>query len=121
MNPVKERLALEVTTLVHGAALAQQAQEAARALFGGGGAATAPIVTLADTDFVDGAIDILALLVKAGLARSKSEARGLVEQGGVTVDDAKVEDFGFCLRKEQLQAAPSLLKKGKKSFKQIQA
>ena len=95
LNTAKEILAFELTKLVHGEEEAAKAQEAARALFGGGGdSANMPCTKLCREDFTaEGEIDILTLLVKCGLAASKGEARRLVQQGGVTVCGQKVAEL----------------------------
>ena len=95
LNTAKEILAYELTKLVHGEEEAAKAQEAARALFGGGGdSANMPCTKLCRADFTaEGEIDILTLLVKCGLAASKGEARRLVQQGGVSVCGQKVADI----------------------------
>ena len=74
--------------------------------------------TLTDDDLSDGSIDILSLLIRAGLVPSKSEARRTVEQGGVTVDGEKVTDIKKVYGKDALSAG-ILVKRGKKSFKKI--
>ena len=120
MNQAKEILAFELTQLVHGTKEAQKAQESARALFAGGGnAADMPTCELENTDFMDGKIDILAVLVKAGLTASRSEARRAVEQGGVTVDNEKVEDIKTAYEPAQFSGEGIVVKRGKKSFKRV--
>ena len=90
----RERLAHELTALVHGRAEADKALEAARALFGGGGTATiCPLDHPAGGRLTDGAIPVIELLVRTGLAPSRGEARRLIQQGGVSVDGEKVEDY----------------------------
>ncbi len=86
LNTAKEILAFELTKMVHGEEEAQKSQDAAKALFSSGNAENMPTVTLEDSDFTDGAIDILGLLVKSSLASSRSEGRRAVEQGGVSVN-----------------------------------
>jgi len=120
VNSAKEKLAWEVTKLIHGEEEAEKAQSAARALFGGGaGEGSIPSVTLSDADFANGEIDIVSALVLAGLAKSRGEARRLVDQGGVFADDAKVESIAFVISRMALEKAPVMLKKGKKGFCQI--
>ncbi len=118
LNEAKEILAYELTKLVHGEEEAQKAQAQARSLFGAGSAEDAPEAPLSDEDFTDGAIDIVSILVKAGLAPTRSEGRRNVEQGGVLVDGEKVTDFRASYTKEQC-AAGLLVKRGKKNFKKI--
>lgn len=118
LNQAKEILAFELTKMVHGEAEAQKAQDAAKAIFSSGNAADMPSATLAGEDFKDGAIDILGLLVKSGLASSRSEARRAVEQGGVSVNGEKVADIKVSYRPEDFGNG-MVLKKGKKSFRKI--
>ncbi len=112
-NDAKELLAFELTKLVHGEEAAQKQLDAARAIFAGGGnSSDMPTTVLSAEDLTDGKIGILPLLVKTGLAPSISEARRLVQQGGITVNDEKVTDA-----KTQLSLdSEVILKKGKKVF-----
>ena len=117
LNRAKEILAFELTKLVHGEEEAAKAQEAARALFvGGGDMSNVPSTTLAEADLTDGAIGILDLMLKCGLAPSKKEARRLVEQGGVTVNDQKVSDVNAAYTADQLSGDGLMIRKGKKVF-----
>ena len=118
LNEAKEILAFELTKLVHGEEEAVKAREQARSLFGAGSAEDAPEAPLTDEDFTDGSIDIVSILVKAGLAPTRSEGRRNVEQGGVLVDGEKVTDFKATFTKEQCSAG-LLVKRGKKNFKKI--
>ena len=119
LNTAKEILAFELTKLVHGEEEAAKAQEAARALFSSGNAAHMPAAELTASDFTDGAIDILTLLVKTGLVPSKSEARRAVEQGGVSVDGEKVADIKAVLKAGQFEGEGIVLKRGKKNFRKV--
>ena len=120
LNEAKEILAYELTTLVHGEEEANKAKEAAKALFAGGGSSeNMPTAQLRDDQFMDGNIDILGILVAAGLAASRSEARRAVEQGGVTVKGEKVTDVKKLYSKDEIAAEEFIIKKGKKSFKKI--
>ncbi|MBR6360971.1 MAG: tyrosine--tRNA ligase, partial [Clostridia bacterium] len=122
LNEAKEILAFELTKLVHGEEEANKAQTAARALFGGGGSNdNMPSTKLADEDFTDGKIDILSILVKTGIAKSRSEGRKLCEQNGVSVDDVKVTDTYTSYTREALAANPIIVKKGKKIFHKVEA
>ena len=118
LNKAKEILAFELTKLVHGEEEANKAQEGARALFGAGNTENMPTKELTAEDLLDGAIDILTLLVKTGLVPSKSEARRAVEQGGVTVDGEKVTDMKATFSVETLKNG-IVLKRGKKSFMKV--
>ncbi len=116
LNTAKEILAYELTKLVHGEEEAEKAQAAARAIFVGGGSHDdMPSTDLSDEDFADGEIGILAMMVKGGLAASNGEARRLVQQGGVSVNDEKVTDPKFALEKSSFDNEV-ILKKGKKVF-----
>ena len=119
LNTAKEILAYELTKLVHGEDEANKAQEQAKALFGQGGGADAPTVEMLEEDFVfDGKTDILTMLVRSGLVKSKSEARQAVQQGGVSVDGEKVADIKTFFSKEDL-AEGKLLRRGKKSYMKV--
>ncbi len=119
LNKAKEILAFELTQLVHGTDEAKKAQEAAKALFAGGAnSESMPKTVLSDADFTDGGIDILSILVKAGMTASKSEARRAVEQGGVSVNGEKVTDAKTAYAKETFENE-FVIKKGKKSFRKI--
>ena len=120
LNRAKEILAYELTQLVHGTEEAEKAQESARALFAGGGdAANMPTCELTESDFTEGTIDILGILVKSGLTASRSEARRAVEQGGVTVDNEKVTDIKTVYAPEQLGGDGIVVRRGKKNYKKI--
>lgn len=119
LNQAKEILAYELTNLVHGEEEAKKAQESAKALFSGSIAGEMPEAKLAETDFRDGAIDIMGVLVKAGLCASRSEARRAVEQGGVTVADEKVTDIKTTYAPEQFDGDGLVVKRGKKNFKRV--
>ncbi len=117
LNTAKEILAYELTKLVHGEEEANKAQEAARALFAGGGNSEhMPTTELTDEDFMNGTIDICGLLVKGEMTKTRSEARRAVEQGGVTVNDEKITDVKKAYTKEELTGVELIVKKGKKSF-----
>ena len=121
LNQAKEILAFELTKMVHGEEEAQKAQESARALFSGGAGSGADMPTsqLTESDFQDGAIDILGILVKSGLTASRSEARRAVEQGGVTVDDEKIGDIKTQYRPEQLAGDGIVVRRGKKNYRRV--
>ena len=118
LNTAKEILAYELTKLVHGEEEAEKAQTAAKSIFGAGGDANMPTTTLADSDLIDNKIDILSILVKAGLVPSRSEARRAVEQGGVTVNNEKVTDIKKLYTKEEL-AEGLVVRRGKKAYKKV--
>ena len=117
LNRAKEILAWELTNMVHGREEADKAQEAARALFGGGGdRGEMPTTELVNDQFGDGQIGILNLLVACGLAPSKGEARRLVQQGGVSVNDEKITDIDRKFGCELFLGEGLIIKKGKKVF-----
>ncbi|MGM9643445.1 MAG: tyrosine--tRNA ligase [Eubacteriales bacterium] len=118
LNTAKEILAYELTKLVHGEDEANKARASAKALFGSGADADIPTATLTESDLTDGSIDILTVLVKAGLVPSKSEARRAVEQGGVTVDGEKVTNIKATYSTESLTAG-FVVRRGKKAFKKV--
>ncbi|MBO4283101.1 MAG: tyrosine--tRNA ligase [Clostridia bacterium] len=120
LNEAKEILAYELTKTVHGEAEAEKAKNAGKALFGGAGEGDVPTLTLSEGDFMDGVIDVLTLLVRAGLVPSKSEARRAVEQGGVTVDDERVADIKKTYSRDELVGG-KLVRRGKKSFMKVRA
>ena len=122
LNTAKEILAFELTKLVHGEEEAAKAQAAAKAIFSGAADLdNMPATTLADEDFTDGVIDILDILMKAEITKSRGEGRRLVQQGGISVDDAKVTDFAMSFSKDALKEKPIVVKKGKKIFHKIEA
>ena len=117
LNEAKEILAFELTKLVHGEEEAEKARDASRALFSGAGDTEhMPTTELTNDDFGGGSIDVLTLLVKCGLAASKGEARRLVQQGGVSVNDEKVTAIETTFGCEQFTGDGLVIKKGKKVF-----
>jgi tyrosyl-tRNA synthetase len=120
LNKAKEILAYELTNLVHGEEEAKKAQEGARALFAGGANTEhMPSTELSEEDFTDGVIDIVSLLVKSGLAKSRSEGRRNVEQGGVALDGEKISDFQCTISMEEFKGDGKILKRGKKNFNRV--
>ena len=117
LNKAKEILAYELTKLVHGEEEAKKAEEAAKALFvGGGDMSNVPATQLTAEDLTDGAIGVLDLMVKCKLAPSKKEARRLVEQGGVEVNGQKVAGATAAYTADDLAGEGLMIKKGKKVF-----
>ena len=122
LNTAKEILAFELTKLVHGEEEAAKAQAAAKAIFSGAADLdNMPATALTDADFTDGVIDILDILMKAEITKSRGEGRRLVQQGGISVDDAKVTDFAMSFSQASLKEKPIVVKKGKKIFHKIEA
>ncbi|SFN72027.1 tyrosyl-tRNA synthetase [Pseudobutyrivibrio sp. UC1225] len=121
LNEAKDILAYELTQMVHGTEEADKAREASKALFAGGAnSENVPCHTLSAEDFRDGKVDILQILVSAGLTASRAEARRAVTQGGVSVNGEKVVD-PFASYEKDAFAEEFMLKKGKKSFCKIEA
>ena len=122
LNRAKEILAYELTALVHGEEEAKKAEESAKALFGAGGNnANMPTSVLADADFENGNINVLSMLVATGLCPSRGEARRLVQQGGVTIDDVKVASIDESLARERFEGEGVIVRKGKKVFHRVKA
>ena len=119
INEAKEVLAFELTKLVHSEEEAIKAQESSRALFSGAAHADMPTTEIEEADLIDGAIDLISLLVKAELAPTRSEARRNIEQGGVTVDGEKVSDIKATFTKDALAGDGMVIKRGKKKFKKV--
>lgn len=116
INEKKELLAYHLTELVHGKEEADKAQASARALFGGAGDdANMPETEIADSDLENGVIDILNLLIKCKFAQSRGEAKRLIQQGGVTVDDAPINELNKTFTADDLKSGLKI-KKGKKHF-----
>ena len=119
LNEAKEILAYELTSMVHGEEEAKKAQEGARAVFSTGSSEHMPTSELSAEDFTDDKIDIVTLLVKAELAKTRNEGRRAVEQGGVSVDGEKITDPKYAVEKAAFGEDGIVLKKGKKNFKKI--
>ena len=119
LNKAKEKLAYELTELVHGKEEADKALEAARSLFAGGGKSeNMPTTTLTDADFTDGKISLASLLVKCELCPSNSEAKRNIKQGGISVNDEKVTDFAKAYEKTDF-SGDFIIKKGKKEYHKV--
>ena len=117
LNEAKEILAFELTKMVHGEEEAEKAKEASHALFSGAGAsANMPTIEVNADDFANGTMDIMAVLVKAGLCESRSEARRGVQQGGVSVDGEKVTDISTTYTLDDFAGEGKVVKRGKKKF-----
>ena len=121
LNKAKEILAWELTKMVHGEEEANKAQEAAKALFAGAGdSSNMPATELTDANFTDGKIGILNLLTACGLCASNGEARRLVQQGGVAVNDVKVTAPDASFEQDVFAGDGVIIKKGKKVFHRAQ-
>ena len=122
LNEAKEILAFELTKMVHGEEEAEKAKEASHALFSGAGAsANMPTIEVNADDFANGTMDIMAVLVKAGLCESRSEARRGVQQGGVSVDGEKVTDISTTYTLDDFAGEGKVVKRGKKKFAKVVA
>jgi tyrosyl-tRNA synthetase len=120
INESKERLAFEVTSLLHGTDEAQKAADSARAAFSGSGdTAGVPTLSIPEADFQKG-LNILDLLSRTSLCESKSDARRLVQQGGARVNDRKIDDPETVIGTDWIQDGELMLKAGKKRFFRIE-
>ena len=120
LNTAKERLAFELTSMIHGEEEAKKAESAAKALFGGGSdTSNMPTTELSSDDFTEGKIGLLDAMLKAGLIPSKGEGRRLIQQGGVSLNDAKVSDPLYTLSDSDFSDGFAVIKKGKKVFHKI--
>lgn len=119
LNHAKEILAYQVTSMVHGEAAAEKAQQTAQALFSPtAAAADMPQTQLSTDQLIDDQIGILSALVAAGLCKSNGEARRLIQQGGISVDGTKISNPADTLTKASLTKGV-VIKKGKKIFHRI--
>ncbi len=120
LNEAKEILAFELTKLVHGEEEAKKAKEASHALFSGGGdSENMPTVRVTEADFAERDMDIMAVLVKAGLCISRSDARRAVQQGGVTVDGEKVTDISRSYGIADFAGDGKIVRRGKKKYAKV--
>ena len=121
LNVAKEKLAFALTEMVHGTEEAQKALDASKALFvSGGNSENMPTTELSAADLDEnGAVAVADLLVKAGLAPSKAEAKRLIKQGGISLDDQKVTAFDAVVNKDDFAQGQVILKKGKKVFHKV--
>ena len=121
LNVAKEKLAFELTAMVHGEEEAQKALDASKALFSAGGnTENMPSTQLGEADLDENAsIQVADLLVKTELAPSKAEAKRLIKQGGISVNDEKVTAFDAALTKEDFEKGEIIVKKGKKVFHKV--
>ena len=119
LNTAKEILAYELTQMVHGTEEAEKAQAAAKALFAQGGISENMPTSAFTAEEIGEGIAILDLMVKTKLAPSKGEARRLVQQGGVMVNDEKITVFDRTFTVADIQAGDFIIKKGKKTFHRV--
>lgn len=119
INKAKEKLAYEVTAIIHGNDEADKAAETAKQVFAAGGVSeNMPTTELAADDFADGKLFVSDMLVKAKLAPSKGEAKRLIQQGGVLINDVKVERFDATVSLEEATEG-LIIKKGKKTYHRV--
>ena len=118
LNKAKEILAYELTSLVHGEEEAKKALDAAKNIFGGGNTENMPVAEITADLFNDGQADLMSIIVQAGLAASKSEARRAIEQGGVSVNGEKITDVKKMFTPDDF-SEEFVLKKGKKNFRKV--
>ena len=116
INEAKKVAAFEITKLIHGEEEAIKARDAAEALFGNGG----NLENMPTTKLSDVNISILDALVQTGIAPSKGQAKTLVAQGGVTLNDVKIEDISYKLSESDFKEGYAILKKGKKVFHKLE-
>ena len=122
LNEAKEILAFELTKLVHGEEEATKAKEASHALVAGGAYnANMPTVTVTADDFPDGELDIISVLVKAGLCDSRGDGRRNIQQGGVSVADEKVTDISTKYTLDDFKGEGLIIRRGKKKFAKVVA
>ena len=122
LNEAKEILAFELTKLVHGEEEATKAKEASHALFAGGANnANMPTVTVTAEDFPDGELDIISVLVKAGLCDSRGDGRRNIQQSGVSVADEKVTDISTKYTLDDFKGEGLIIRRGKKKFAKVVA
>ena len=122
LNEAKEILAFELTKLVHGEEEAAKAKEASHALFAGGANnANMPTVTVTAENFPDGELDIISVLVKAGLCDSRGDGRRNIQQGGVSVADEKVTDISTKYTLDDFKGEGLIIRRGKKKFAKVVA
>lgn len=122
LNDAKEILAFELTKLVHGEDEATKAKEASHALFAGGANnANMPTVTVTAEDFPDGDLDIISVLVKAGLCDSRGDGRRNIQQGGVSVADEKITDISTKYTLDDFKGEGLIIRRGKKKFAKVVA
>ena len=120
LNEAKEILAFELTKLVHGEEEAAKAKEASHALFAGGANnANMPTITVTAEDFPDGELDIISVLVKAGLCDSRGDGRRNIQQGGVSVADEKVTDISTKYTLDDFKGEGLIIRRGKKKFAKV--
>ena len=115
INEAKKKAAFEITKLIHGEEEAKKAEEAAKALFEGHGS-----LENMPTSKVEANISILDAIITAGMAPSKGQARTLINQGGITLNDEKVSDVNYVLSDNDFKDGYAILRKGKKVYHKLE-
>ena len=116
INEAKKIAAFEITKLIHGEEAAKKAEEASNALFNGQGS----IENMPSTKIEDAKISIIDALLKTGIAPSKSQARTLITQNSISLNDSKITDCNYILSEKDFKEGYAILKKGKKVFHKIE-
>ena len=112
INEAKKVAAYEITKLIHGEEEAKKAEEASNALFTGQGS----IENMPSCDLEDANISLIDCIIKTGIAPSKGQARTLISQGGISLNDEKISDINYVLSVQDFEKGYAILKKGKKIF-----
>lgn len=121
LNQAKEILAYQVTKLVHGKDQAEKVSATAKAIFSGNTQEeNMPVTHLKKEDFEGDEIGLLTLMVKSGLCKSNSEARRLILQGGISLNDQRITDPAKKISCSELEQHPQIIKKGKKIYHKIE-
>lgn len=115
INEAKKVAAFEITKLIHGEEEARKAEQAAEALFEGNGS-----LENMPTTKIEENISIVDAIIKAGIAPSKGQARTLIEQGGISLNDNKITDTTYIITSEDFKNGYAILKKGKKIYHKLE-
>lgn len=116
INEAKKIAAFEITKLIHGEKAAMEAQETAKALFEGQG----NLENMPKTEIKEIEISLVDALVLVGIAPSKGQARTLIEQGGISVNDEKITDVKFCFSEKDFKEGYAIIRKGKKIYHKLE-
>ena len=116
INEAKKVAAYEITKLIHGEEEAKKAEEAAEALFGNGG----NIDSMPSTKLAEIPVSILDVIVNVGMATSKGQAKTLISQGGISLNDQKIEDISYKITEEDFKEGYAILRKGKKVYHKLE-
>lgn len=114
MNEAKKRAAFEITKLVHGEEAARQAEEATNAMFSGNGN-----VDAMDSTTVKDGCTIIDAIIETGIAPSKGQAKTLISQGAISLNNEKIEDISYVLKEDDFKEGYAILKKGKKIYQKL--